>query len=79
MIIKWDKKQFEMLNKMSVPFDVQKDLNDDELEELYDIVPDFMLGKAGWDGKNEPGADFLLCEDIVTVLAGKMKERGLLA
>lgn len=79
MKILWNEAQLNMLAKMKVPFDVSKDITNGELELLYDIVPDFMFEKIGWDGRGTPSKDFNTCEDIITILARKMDEEGLLA
>ena len=68
MIIKWAERQEEMLLKMAVPFDIAADLSDEEIENLYEIVPEYMLDHTD-TGDNRPDSDFNICEDIITRLA----------
>jgi len=78
LFIKWNERQLETLKKMDISMDVNKDLNDDDLDLLYEVVPDYMLAKSEGD-PDDPKSEWNVCEDIITILGQKMDERGLLA
>ncbi len=77
MIIKWEEQQKPLLAKMPIPFDVYGDLTDEQLKELYEIIPDYMLKHANIH--DEDDVDFNLCEDILTLASKAMEKRKLLA
>lgn len=75
MKIEWSEKQLELLAKMEIPFDYLGELSDDQLSELYDIVPDCLT----FDHAGEPTGDCNIVESLIDTLAAVMNPRGLLA
>lgn len=67
MIIEWDKAERDMLAKMELSVDVDGDLSEAQLNELYDVVPNWMLDNTDTtdDRRDSP---FNICEDIITKL-----------
>jgi len=63
---------------MKLPFDVHADLSDSQLEDFYDIVPEYLF-EHGLNENDEHTKDGLTCENIITKLAIQMKYRGLLS
>ena len=74
MKIIWNDEQQKILEKMNLPFDFRSDLSDDEMNDLYEITPDYMEFPDG-----EPTKECLIVESIMDALIPPMKERGLLA
>lgn len=75
MALDWNKKQLDTLAKMDIPFDVAQELTDDQLEQLYEIVPDHLE----FDKNAEPTDQGAIVEDILTLVGAEMGKRGLLA
>lgn len=69
MYIRWSEEQAATLDKANVPVDFRADMDDDDLDALYEIVPDH-LQQSGFSD---------LWEDILTAVAVAMEERHLLS
>ena len=74
MKIQWSDNQRDMLSRMDVPFDFEKDMSDDELESLYEIAPEYLYFMPN----GEPTGECLVVESIITALTKPMRNRGLL-
>lgn len=73
MLIKWNPQQLEMLSKMNVPFNAIQEMTDDQLDDLYEIVPDYLE----FDSNGEPTEQCLVVESMIDALAVAMQERDL--
>ncbi len=77
MTVKWTESEKEMLEKMSIPFDYKGDLDNNQIDILYEMIPDYMLDFTD-TSDDRPSSDFNICEDIITKLAEAMKSLGLI-
>lgn len=67
MKIKFEKEQIELAKKIGVPFDITKDLTDDEICDLEEMVGDYhTLNTLGEDYK--PNKEGEICLDILQIL-----------
>ena len=74
-MIKWTEEQLEALRELDLPFDPTLEMTDEQLEQLYEEVPEHF----DWHPKTgEPVGDCMLYEDILDELIKEMKPRGLL-
>lgn len=77
MKLRWNANEKLIFKDMAIPFDVDKDLSDDELEYLFEGVDDYRWTHEGYDGKGKPGMQFLTCENIMDRIEDVLAEHGL--
>lgn len=67
MILKFNREQIELLNKVGFEFDVTGELSDDEILEIDHKVSDYFIyeGLGDNDKVNDIG---LICESIMDIL-----------
>lgn len=75
MALRWNQKQLNMLAKMGLPFDPKQELGDDQLEQLYDVIPDYLE----FEKEGNPTPAGAVVEDMLTLVAAEMEKRNLLA
>lgn len=73
MHISWNAEQLRALSAMDTSIDYLGDLTDDDLNGLYDIVPDYLF----FDKNGNPDKETYIVESIITDLANVMSPRGL--
>ena len=76
-LIIWEAQELEVLAKMDISFAYKGQLTDAQMEDLYEIVPDYMLSNTD-TGDDSPNSEFSICENITTKLAIHLRARGLL-
>lgn len=64
MIFPFDKEKLDFLKELNLPFDPSKDLTDDEICDLEEIVADH-LSFCGLDENGNPTKGMLMCESII--------------
>ena len=78
MLMNWTKREHQILSRMEIAFDYKAEMSNNQIEDLYDIVPDYMMENTD-TSDDHPNSDFNICEDIITKLAKALEEKGLLA
>ena len=76
-MIVWVESEIAILAKMNIPFLYMGYLTDEQLEDLYEIVPDYMMSNTN-TSDDSPDSDFNICEGVITKIAMHMEARGLL-
>jgi len=67
MKIKFTKEQIELAKRIGVPFDITKELTDDEIIEVGDIVADYHVLNT-LDEDYKPNKEGEICLDILQIL-----------
>lgn len=75
MKIDWKPKHIIMLSAMQIPFDYADDMTDDQLEQLYEAVPDYLE----FDENGVPTEKGGIVEEMITLVSVEMRKRKLLA
>ena len=76
MPILWNAEQLRVLGTMDTEIDYLGEMSDDQLSELYNIVPDYLEFDRV---TGEPINDCLVVESILDTLADMMEPRGLIS
>ena len=73
-MIHWTDKQLDLLKKLDLPFDPAAEMSDDQLEEMYEEIPEHFE----WHPKTGmPVGDCMDYEDMLTLVYKEMEPRGL--
>jgi hypothetical protein len=75
MKIDWKPIHIPILSLMKMPFDYTDDMTDEQLEQLYDVIPDYLE----FDENGDPTKECEIVEEILTFTGKEMGRRGLLA
>lgn len=67
MKLSFSKKQTELLKEMGIPFDVGKDLSDDEICEIEEYAGDYLVLNC-LDEDYKPNQDGVICYEILDMI-----------
>ena len=73
----WTSEELNMFSQMEIKFDVNGFISDSDLEDLYDIVPEY-LQMHGFDIDDNFNKVGRICDDIITKLVIIMRSRNLI-